>query len=158
MINQTLFQGHQSNAGEWGHNPLPWPREDESPGPLCWCGLHGCIETYLSGPGLARDHGSGASAAEIFALADQDSQARASLDRYEDRLARSLASIINVVDPAVIVLGGGVSNASGLIERVQPRLSEYVFSDQVSAHLVRNQHGDSSGVRGAAWLWAADEV
>ena len=147
-------------AGEWGHNPLPWPAPDELPGPSCYCGRTGCIEAWLSGPGFARDHeretGVRMDAATIASLASGgDVAARRSLERYVERLGRALSSVINVVDPDVVVLGGGMSNVDGLAAAVQARLPEHVFSDTVVTRVVRNVHGDSSGVRGAAWLWPA---
>ncbi len=150
--------GRNAIAGEWGHNPLPWPRDEERPGPACYCGRRGCIETFLSGPGLARDHaeasGEACSAAEIAeAAARGDEVSQATLERYVDRLARALAAVINVLDPDVIVLGGGVSNLALLYEATPARWGRWVFSDRVDTRLVRAQHGDSSGVRGAAWLW-----
>ncbi len=153
-----LWRGPNAIAGEWGHNPLPWPRDDERPGPLCYCGKQGCIETFLSGPGLARDHeaasGEQRSGPDIAARAEQgDAAAGASLERYEDRLARALATVINIIDPAVIVLGGGVSNVERLYRTVPRAWGRYVFSDRVNTSLARAKHGDSSGVRGAAWLW-----
>jgi fructokinase len=153
-----LLSGPNGIAGEWGHNPLPWPVADELPGPRCYCGRYGCIETWLSGPGLTRDHlahtGESRDAAEIAAsAAGGEAPATASLQRYAARLARGLASVINIVDPDVIVLGGGISNIDWLYEAVPQRWGEYVFSDTVETRLVRAQHGDSSGVRGAAWLW-----
>ena len=154
----TLLSGPNGIAGEWGHNPLPWPVAEELPGPGCYCGRQGCIETWLSGPGLARDHaahtGEACDAIEIAARAmNGDSIACASLERYADRMARALASFINVIDPDVIVLGGGISNIEWLYEAVPQRWGAYVFSDSVDTRLVRARHGDSSGVRGAAWLW-----
>jgi fructokinase len=145
-------------AGEWGHNPLPWPADDERPGPDCYCGKTGCIETFISGPGLARDHlrhtGQSILPAEIARRAEAgDPGAEASLRRYEDRMARSLASIINVLDPHVIVLGGGMSNVGRLYRNVPALWGRHVFSDTVETALVPPRHGDSSGVRGAAWLW-----
>lgn len=152
-----LLSGPNAIAGEWGHNPLPWPGDDERPGAPCYCGKRGCIETWLSGPGLARDHlektGQHFAADEIAHRAQQgDEQAQASLARYEDRLARSLASVINILDPEVIVLGGGVSNIERLYSHVPLLWGKYVFSDRVDTRLVQARHGDSSGVRGAAWL------
>jgi fructokinase len=131
---------------------------DESPGPACYCGKHGCIETFLSGPGLAADYRAAArrdrSTTEIVADAGAgDAAAIAALDRYQDRLTRALATIVNVLDPDVIVLGGGMSNLSNLAEAVAAGLPRYVFSNTVATRVVRNLHGDSSGVRGAAWLW-----
>ena len=152
--------GPNAIAGEWGHNPLPWPRLewDEVPGPLHWDGRHGAIESYLSGTGLARDHAQVTSEAinaeTIVERADQgEEKCLASLARYEDRLARALASIINVLDPEVIVLGGGVSRVERLYRHVPRLWDQWVFSDRVDTRLVPALHGDSSGVRGAAWLW-----
>lgn len=157
-----LLTGPNGIAGEWGHNPLPWPRPEELPGPACYCGLNGCIETWLSGPGLERDYqaryGRAIEAVEINRLsAAGDRGAREALDRHADRMARALASVINIVDPDVIVLGGGVSNIASLYAAVPARWGDYVFSDRVDTRLVRAVHGDSSGVRGAAWLWSAGE-
>ncbi|MCA9710689.1 MAG: ROK family protein, partial [Myxococcales bacterium] len=155
--------GHNAIAGEWGHNPLPWPTDDERPGSPCYCGRQGCIETFLSGPGMVRDHqahgGAEASAVAISAAADAgDAAARATLERYAERLARGLASIINVLDPDVIVLGGGVSNIAWLYEAVPQLWERWIFSDRVDTDLRPAMHGDSSGVRGAAWLWPLDEA
>ena len=160
VVNGQLLHGPNGIAGEWGHNPLPWPGTGELPGRACYCGLEGCIETWLSGPALARDHlqycGESLDAAEISrrALAG-DTRARETLDRYMDRMARALASVINIIDPDVIVLGGGVSNTASLYEEVPRRWGSYVFSDRVDTKLVPAVHGDSSGVRGAARLWPA---
>ena len=150
--------GVNAIAGEWGHNPLPWPEDTERPGPTCYCGKTGCIETFLCGPGLCRDHqaatGETLDSPQIVARADQgDSASTATLQRYEQRLARALASVINVLDPDVIVLGGGLSNITRLYDNVPNLWAEWVFSDTVNTKLVQNRHGDSSGVRGAAWLW-----
>jgi fructokinase len=155
--------GCNAIAGEWGHNPLPWPRDDERPGPACYCGKRGCVETFLSGPGLARDHaparGAEVPPEEVVALAERgDAAARAALERHADRLARALALVVNVLDPEVIVLGGGLSNLARLYESVPLRLPDYVFSDRVDTAVVPPRHGDSSGVRGAAWLWSGDEA
>ena len=157
VVRGSLVEGPNAIAGEWGHNPLPWPADGERPGPPCYCGKRGCIETWLSGPGLAADHlratGASVEPPELLSLAGEGSpDAAASVDRYIDRLARSLATIINVLDPEVIVLGGGLSNVSVLYEAVPREWGQYVFSDRVSTRLVRNHHGDSSGVRGAAML------
>jgi fructokinase len=157
VVHGRVLDGANGIAGEWGHNPLPWPRDDERPGAACYCGQRGCIETWLSGPGLARDHaartGSSRNADEIVAAAlAGDAIAEDSLARYEDRLARALAHAINVVDPDVIVLGGGLSNVARLYANVPRLWGAYVFSDRVDTRLERNVHGDSSGVRGAAWL------
>ena len=150
--------GANAIGGEWGHNPLPWPQPDELPGPACYCGRRGCLETFLSGPGLCRDYERAtgerreAPAIAVAAQTGEDA-AEAALRRYEDRLARGLASLINVVDPDVIVLGGGMSNLARLYDAVPRLWPPYVFSDRVDTRLVRPVHGDSSGVRGAAWLW-----
>lgn len=158
VVRGQLLAGPNAIAGEWGHNPLPWPRDDERPGPSCYCGKRGCIETWLSGPGLNADHarvnGEELDAREIAERARRgDAAAQASLDRHADRVARSLATVIDVLDPHVIVLGGGVSNLAHLYDVVPPLLARYVFSDTVLTKLVPAMHGDSSGVRGAAWLW-----
>jgi fructokinase len=158
VANGQVLAGTNAIGGEWGHNPMPWPDADEWPGPPCYCGRTGCIETFLSGPGLSRDHqaatGDAIEPALIAARAAAgDPAACATLARYEGRLARALASVINVVDPHAIVLGGGVSNIECLYERVPRLWGRFVFSDHVATVLVRAQHGDSSGVRGAAWLW-----
>ncbi len=158
VVRGQVLAGANRIAGEWGHNPLPWPRRDEQPGPPCYCGKSGCIETFLSGPGLARDHESRAGArldAESVAeLAKRgDAGASATLARYEERLARALASVINVLDPDVVVLGGGLSNVDRLYDTVPRLWRDWVFSDVTHTRLARNRHGDSSGVRGAAWLW-----
>ncbi|MBY0494951.1 MAG: ROK family protein [Cyanobacteria bacterium] len=159
VVNGRIVIGANAIAGEWGHNPLPAPEDDERPGPQCYCGRSGCIETFLSGPALARDYswrgGDDMSASEIIARVDSDPRAAASLDRYERRFARALASIINIVDPDVIVLGGGLSNITRLYDRVPALWGPHVFSDRVTTRLVRAKHGDASGVRGAAWLWPA---
>ncbi len=160
VVNGHLLIGPNAIAGEWGHNPLPWPRPEELPGPACYCGRQGCIETWLSGPALERDYASDSKealkAAAILARAEGgDSLAEAALSRYEHRMARALASVINLLDPDVIVLGGGVSNIDRLYRNVPAIWGEYVFSDTVSTRLVPPRHGDSSGVRGAAWLWPA---
>lgn len=157
VVRGGLVTGPNGIAGEWGHNPLPWPKSQELPGPKCYCGHYGCIETWLSGPGLARDyqHYSGMmfdATAIATAAARGDSLAQTALSRYENRLARALASVINLLDPEVIVLGGGLSNLKRLYERVPQRWHSYVFSDRVDTRLVPPRHGDSSGVRGAAWL------
>ncbi|MBI3517492.1 MAG: ROK family protein, partial [Proteobacteria bacterium] len=167
VIDGTIVVGANAIAGEWGHNPLPWPSDDERPGRRCYCGQHGCIETFLSGPGLAAgfaaargDTTAGVpTALEIAAAAARgDATALATLERYEDRLARALATVINLVDPDVIVLGGGLSNLTRLYEAVPRRWAAYVFSDAVATRLVQAHHGDSSGVRGAAWLWPAEST
>ena len=158
VVRGQVLTGPNAVAGEWGHNPLPWPLDDERPGPRCYCGRRGCIETFLSGPGLAADHdrytGLQQTPEQIVDVAARgDAAANATLVRYEERMARALASIINVLDPAVIVLGGGLSNVDRFYERVPQLWGPFVFSDTVTTRLVRAAHGDSSGVRGAAWLW-----
>jgi len=163
VINGQLLRGANAIAGEWGHNPLPWPQADELPGVECYCGKCGCIETFLSGPGLQRDHasvtGESFDTEQIVALAAAgNAAAEASLQRYEQRLARALASVINLLDPEIIVLGGGLSNIERLYKTVPALWAEFVFSTGVGDESVRTQllppkHGDSSGVRGAAWLW-----
>ncbi|HLB80907.1 MAG TPA: ROK family protein [Dongiaceae bacterium] len=149
--------GANAIAGEWGHNPLPWPGDAERPGPPCYCGRRGCIETFLSGPAFAADHraaGGSGGASEIAAWAAAgDATAEASLARYEERLARALATVINLLDPDVIVLGGGMSKVVRLYEAVPRLWGAFVFSDRVDTRLLPPRHGDSSGVRGAAWLW-----
>jgi fructokinase len=153
-IDRQVLVGANAIGGEWGHNPLPAARGVESPGPACYCGRCGCIETFLSGPALARDYGPGVTAEEVAARAAAgDALALAALERYEDRMARALGSVINVLDPDVIVLGGGLSNIERLYDRVPQLWSPYIFSDAVVTPLRRAIHGDSSGVRGAAWLW-----
>ncbi len=165
VVGGRVLTGPNAVAGEWGHSPLPWPGADELPGPLCYCGKRGCLETFLSGPGLARDYAArtglseaGVSGAEVAARAAAGgAEARAALDVYGDRMARGLATVINLLDPDVIVLGGGMSNVSVLYTAVPRLLGTYVFSDRVTTKLVSPVHGDSSGVRGAAWLWQIGE-
>ena len=151
-------EGLNGVAGEIGHTPLPWPSEAEIPGPDCWCGLRGCLETYVSGTGLERDHraatGAALAAPQIIEAARSgESLAAASLDRYLDRLARGLAVAVDLIDPDVIVLGGGMSNVDELYQRLPAQIGPYVFSDVFETPVVKAMHGDSSGVRGAAWLW-----
>jgi len=160
VINGVPLVGANAVSGEWGHNPLPWAHEEERPGPHCGCGKFGCIETYLSGTGFEARHfettGQKISAEIISAnAADGDATCLVSLAQYESRLARALASVINVLDPNIIVLGGGMSNIGRLYQNIPKLWSQWVFSDQVSTRLVAPQFGDSSGVRGAAWLWPA---
>jgi fructokinase len=162
-VKRQILVGANAVGGEWGHNPLPWPAPEEIPGPPCWCGRSGCLETFLSGPALAADHhrhaGQTLSAAEIARLATAgDPACLATLARYIDRLARGLASVINLIDPAVIVLGGGLSGISALYERVPGLWTRHIFSDRVITRLLPPVHGASSGARGAAWLWPPDEV
>lgn len=171
VVNGTIIEGANGIAGEWGHNPLPWPTADEIHGPKCYCGKTGCIETYLSGPGLVKshqqsmgltthsDHGREVTTAQdIIALAaSQDYNCLNSLNDYIDRLARGLAHVINIIDPDVIVLGGGLSNCDSLYSAVPQRWLCYIFSDEVNTRLMPPRYGDSSGVRGAAWLAATIE-
>ncbi len=156
VINKQVVRGPNAITGEWGHNPLPWPRPDELPGPKCYCGRHGCIETFLCGGALARDYaersGLSLSAGEI-AEARGDAAAAAALERYMDRLARATATIINIIDPHVIVVGGGLSKIPQIYDAVPALWPDYVLSDTIATRLVPPKHGDSSGVRGAAWLW-----
>jgi fructokinase len=161
-VRGCVLTGPNAIAGEWGHNPLPWPDDDERPGPACYCGRHGCIETFLSGLGLSADHeqrtGGRQEPAEIVARAAAgEPAAEATLGRYERRMARALASVINLLDPDVIVLGGGMSNAQQLYDRVPQLWGAWVFAagrdESVRTSLRPARHGASSGVRGAAWLW-----
>lgn len=161
VVDGRLIEGANGISGEWGHNPLPWPEDDERPGPACFCGHRGCIETWLAGPALVRDCGAHGDAVEgpvpdvptIVARAEHgDPRCEAALVRYEQRLARALSQVINIVDPDVIVLGGGLSNVGRWYDAVPRLWSRCVFSDRVDTRLVRNLHGDSSGVRGAAWI------
>ena len=160
VVRERVLTGANRIAGEWGHNPLPYPDEETRPPPRCYCGRQGCVETWLSGPSLAADHarhgGEALTAKQIAERAqagDGDCDCAATLTRYHRRLAKALAQVINIVDPTVIVLGGGLSNIESLYTAVPALWGEYIFSDQVHTQLRRHQHGDSSGVRGAAWLW-----
>jgi len=158
VIDKKVLVGTNAIAGEWGHNPLPWPSDIELPGPDCYCGKSGCIETWLSGPGIVRDH---ELHNNVFLDAETldgkarfgDEEADETLRRYEGRMARSLAHVINILDPDVIVLGGGMGNIKRLYKNVPKIWDAYVFSDAVKTRLTAPVHGDSSGVRGAAWLW-----
>ncbi|MBV8778120.1 MAG: ROK family protein [Alphaproteobacteria bacterium] len=157
-IDRRIVEGANAIAGEWGHNPLPWPNPDELPGPRCYCGRDGCIETFLSGPGLAADHrrhgGAALGGAAIVAgAAAGEPGCCATLDRYCRRLARALAHVVNILDPGAIVLGGGLSAIAALYETVPRLWREFVFSDEIVTRLLPPRHGDASGVRGAAWLW-----
>jgi fructokinase len=161
-VHGRVLEGRNLIGGEWGHNPLPWPLPEEVHGPACYCGKSGCIETWISGPGVEADHaritGETLGAAAIMsAAAGGEPGAVATRTRLVHRAARSLATVINVLDPDVIVLGGGLSNSEGLAESLEQQLGAWVFSDTVTTRVVRNQHGDSSGVRGAAWLWPAPQ-
>jgi fructokinase len=161
VVHGRVLTGPNAIAGEWGHVPLPWPTDEERPGPPCYCGKHGCVETYLSGPGLAKDYGAVTGleldAAGIAArAAGGEPAAEAALERYEDRMARALATVLNVLDPDVVVLGGGMSRLVRLYDSVPRLWQAWAFSDRVTTPLRPPLHGDSSGVRGAAWLWDRD--
>ena len=160
VVRGQLVTGANAIAGEWGHNPLPWPEDDERPGRECYCGRRGCLETFLSGPALSASYADLAGRTEsgeaVVALAASgDESARAVLDRWTARLARALASVINVLDPDVIVVGGGLSRLDHIYSRVPEIWGAWVFSDRVATRLVQARFGDASGVRGAAWLWPA---
>lgn len=158
VINGVLQDGVNGIGGEWGHNPLAAPTADEVPGPACYCGRHGCNEVWISGSGFARDHA--AITGEILRAQDiiaaDTPEAEASFERLCDRIARALGAVINLVDPEIIVLGGGLSNVDAIYDRVPQIWGKYIFSDAIATKLLKNRHGDSSGVRGAAWLWPSD--
>ncbi|BAI76624.1 fructokinase (plasmid) [Azospirillum sp. B510] len=169
VVHGRVLGGRNAIAGEWGHNPLPWPTDGERPGPACYCGKHGCLENFVSGPAVAADHlaatGERLDAATILARAADpgdapggDSGCRATAERLVGRLARGLAAVANLLDPDVIVLGGGLSNAELLYERLPAAMQPWAFSDRLDTPVRRARHGDSSGVRGAAWLWRPGEV
>jgi fructokinase len=157
-VDGRVHRGPHGVAGEWGHNPLPWPHPDEYPGPHCWCGQYACLETFVAGPALACD-ADGPDAHDASALparaAAGDLHAADALARHTDRLARGLAQVINLLDPDAIVLGGGLSNMVHLYTELPRLLPRHVFSDVIATPILKNRHGDSSGVRGAAWLWPA---
>jgi fructokinase len=158
VANGALIDGRNGIAGEWGHNPLPWPQPDELPAPKCWCGKPGCLELYISGTGLKTDYqnhgGQAPDAQTVVARARAaEAEAKGALDRYIDRLGRALATVVNLVDPDAIVLGGGMSNVDELYARVPAAMAGYIFSDVFETPIKAAAHGDSSGVRGAAWLW-----
>ncbi|MBF0588962.1 MAG: ROK family protein [Magnetococcales bacterium] len=162
VVQGRLVSGPNGIAGEWGHNPMPWPTAEELPGPACYCGKRGCVETFLSGPGLAADHlrvwGEEVTPRGLVQQSEAGAvQAEATLRQYEARLARALAGVINLLDPHVVVLGGGLSNLERLYGRVPEMWGRHVFSDRVETRLVKAKYGDSSGVRGAAWLWGRGE-
>ncbi len=156
VVDGRVHRGPHGVAGEWGHNPLPWPQPGEIPGPQCWCGLRGCLETYVAGPALARDC-DGPEALDASRLPERaaagETRARQALARHADRLARGLAQVVNLLDPDAIVLGGGLSNMAHLYIELPKLLPRHVFSDVIATPILPNRHGDSSGVRGAAWLW-----
>ncbi len=161
VVNGALLEGRNSVAGEWGHNPLPWMSADEYLEPLCYCGRKGCVETFLCGAALSRDFsqaGGERLTGEAIALraAGGCTMALTILAAYQDRLARALAGVVNIVDPDVIVLGGGLSNIAPLYEGLERLVESYAFSDALTTRVVKNVHGDSGGVRGAAWLWGTD--
>jgi fructokinase len=157
-VDGRALSGRDRIAGEWGHNPLPWPTDDERPGPACYCGRRGCIETFVSGPGLAADHERSrgqrlAAEAIVAAMRAGDASARGTYERYVDRLARGMAHAVNILDPDVIVLGGGLSEVGELYAELPPRIAAWVFSDRFDTPIRKALHGPASGVRGAAWLW-----
>ncbi len=158
VVDGRVLNGANGIGGEWGHNPLPWPDDSEFPAPDCWCGRQGCQEVWLSGSGLARDHrrvtGADLKGEEIVAAATAgDAACRATLARHTHRLARGLAGVCNLLDPEVIVLGGGLSNMPHLYDDLPGLMAPFIFSDHVSTRILAPRHGDASGVRGAAWLW-----
>ncbi len=163
VLDSKLLKGPNSVAGEWGHNPLPWSDPDKDPAMACYCGKHGCIETFLSGPGwqshFKKETGRDLASTDIVLSADAgDQDCERSLALYCDRLSRALAHVINIVDPQAIVLGGGLSGVEALYKKVPEIWGRYVFSDSVETKLLKPKHGDASGVRGAAWLWSAAEA
>lgn len=156
-----VHNGPNGVAGEWGHSPLPWPTPEEYPGPVCYCGKRGCMEMWVSGTGIALDYmtvtGKMRTAPEIFAgFAAGEREASAAIERFEDRLARGLAQVINILDPDAIVIGGGVSNVENIYRELPKKVPRYVFGAEVSTPILQAKHGDSSGVRGAAWLWPSN--
>jgi fructokinase len=158
VVGKRPMTGRNKIAGEWGHNPLPWARDGEQPGPACYCGKSGCVETFLSGAGIVREYlartGRKIAAQEVAkAAVGGDGYARECMAIYQDRLARSLAVVINIIDPDLIVLGGGLSNIEQVYDGLSELVDTYAFSDGINTSIVRALHGDSSGVRGAAWLW-----
>ncbi|HEY5606939.1 MAG TPA: ROK family protein [Alphaproteobacteria bacterium] len=163
VVGNRVLTGRNAITGEWGHNPLPWPRDDERPGPPCYCGKRGCIEQFVSGTGLARDYGEATGrtlrSEEISALAQAgDAEACAAMDRLEERLARALASVIDILDPDAIVVGGGLSKIGRIYRNVPAQWERWIFSGQATTPLLPPKHGDASGVRGAAWLWRPEEA
>lgn len=162
VVHGQPLGGHNAIAGEWGHNPLPWPTDAERPGPACYCGKHGCLESFVSGPAVAADHlaatGKALDAATILSRADNDPGCAATAERLVGRLARGLAAVTNLLDPDVIVLGGGLSNTDLLYDRLPAAMEPWAFTDRLDTPVRRARHGDSSGVRGAAWLWRPGEM
>ncbi|CAJ0872251.1 fructokinase [freshwater sediment metagenome] len=158
VVDGRLLTGRNRIGGEWGHTPLPWMTPDEYPGARCFCGHDGCIETFLSGPGLSRDYarrsGGSVDGEEIVRRAEAGERAAIdALEAYQDRLARALAMVIDIVDPDAVVLGGGVSNIARIYQGLRERVARHAFTDALDTNILRNVHGDSGGVRGAAWLW-----
>lgn len=156
VVDGQIVEGRNGIAGEWGHTPLPWPRPEEYPGPDCWCGRKGCLETWIAGPAFSRDAGFATGQATLDAVNGGDAGATAALDRYVDRLARAFACVCDLIDPDVIVLGGGMSNVDALYDRLPTAIAPLVFSDVFETPVKKAVHGDSSGVRGAVWLWPAE--
>lgn len=157
-----VLSGRNAIGGEWGHNPLPWPTDDERPGTLCYCGRRGCLESFVSGPAVAADHKAATgetltAQAIIERAANGEATCEATFGRLVDRLGRGLAGVVNLLDPDVIVLGGGLSNATALYDRLPAAIAPWTFTDQLDTPVRRAMHGDSSGVRGAAWLWRPEE-
>lgn len=156
VVEGKILEGHNGFGGEWGHMPLPWPRPEEYPGPECWCGRKGCMEKWVSGPAFSRDAGFPNGQATMDAIQSGDAAAAAALDRYVDRLARGLAVVCDIIDPDAIVLGGGMSNVDALYDRLPAAIGPHVFSDVFETPVKKAVHGDSSGVRGAVWLWPSE--
>lgn len=153
VVDGRIIQGHNGVGGEWGHSPLPWPKPEEYPGHECWCGRKGCLETWIAGPSFARDAGFPSGLATMEAVEAGRPEALAALDRYVDRLGRALAVVCDLIDPDVVVLGGGMSNVDALYPRMHDAIAPHVFSDVFETPVRKARHGDSSGVRGAVWLW-----
>ncbi len=153
VVDGRIVGGHNGFGGEWGHMPLPWPRPEEYPGPACWCGRKGCMEKWVAGPAFSQDAGFPTGQATMDAIQSGDASAAAALDRYIDRLGRGLAAICDIIDPDVIVLGGGMSNVDALYDRLPAAIGPHIFSDVFETPVKKAVHGDSSGVRGAVWLW-----
>ena len=156
VVDGRIVEGRNGVAGEWGHSPLPWPKPEEYPGHDCWCGRKGCLETWIAGPAFSKDAGFATGQATMEAVGAGDPSAMAALDRYVDRLSRALAVVCDLIDPDVIVLGGGMSNVDALYDRLPAAIAPHVFSDVFETPVKKAVHGDSSGVRGAVWLWPAE--
>ena len=153
VVDGRIIEGRNGIAGEWGHTPLPWPTPEEYPGPACWCGRKGCLENWIAGPAFSRDAGHPTGQATMAAIEVGDASAMAALDRYIDRTGRALAAMCDLLDPDVIVLGGGMSNVEALYDRLPAAIAPHAFSDTFETPVRKAMHGDSSGVRGAVWLW-----